>query len=164
MHKFRPEWGTHLPVLIKVMQESAGPVLELGLGISSTPVLHAMCQDQNRYLISMDNDKQFIDLFKKYNAPLHSIVHVKDWDKVAFDDVYSVVLVDHKPEERRAIEASKLIESRFVILHDSEPENEHLYHYKDIYPLFKYRFDYNKANVYTTVLSNYHDLNFLHFT
>ena len=36
-------WGSHLPVLIHLMNHTTGDVLELGTGLYSTPYLHHAC-------------------------------------------------------------------------------------------------------------------------
>ncbi len=157
IHKFDPSWGTHIPVLLKCLEQTEGAVLELGLGISSTPVLHALCEDQDRLLVSYENDPVFIKMFEKYQTVMHHIetmIPNRDW---------SVVLIDHKPDQTRVEQAIKLAHTaKILILHDSEPAHEDLYHYKQLQSLFKYRFDYTKTKVQTRVLSNFHDLDFLH--
>lgn len=161
IHRPDPEWGSHIPILIKTVLESEGSVLELGMGISSTPLLHALCADQGKFLLSLDDEEHFVNLFRKYKNDWHDIRLIKDWNEL-MQSKWGVVLVDHKPDFRRAIEAVKFFDSEFVVLHDTEPENEHLYGYEKVYPHFKHRFDYKKSKVHTTVLSNVHDLNFLH--
>ena len=53
--KIKPAWSSYLPLLIKVLQCSEGPVLELGTGLVSTPVLHWLCFDMGRELVSYDD-------------------------------------------------------------------------------------------------------------
>lgn len=144
-------YGTHIPVLIKIMEKTHGPVLELGSGFSSTPFLYWLCQDQNRLFVSFDNDKDWI---QKVGYPIECIT---DWDKTKIDDTHwSVVLMDHRPAERRIIDIERLKDKAdFIILHDSEPELDKFYLYRRVYPLFKYRFDYTKFLPHTTVLSNF---------
>ena len=163
IHKFTPDWGTHAPILIKLLDRTQGPILELGLGISSTPLLHALSFDQDRFLLSLENDPQFIEMFCRYRSELHQIELVDNWDSADLVAKWSVVLVDHKPEERRKQEIRRLANfAEYIVLHDSEPTNNSLYEYDQIYPLFKYRYDYTKTKVHTTILSNFHDLNFLY--
>ncbi len=162
IHANNPDWGSHIPSLIMALQESYGPVLELGMGISSTPLLHMLCFAQDRLLVSYDNEPEFIKSFRKYKSHNHEINLVEDWDKIDLDRAFwGTVLVDHKPDDRRKEEIKRLKDkAMFIVVHDTEPANESLYNYSEIYPLFKHRFDYTKAKVHTTVLSNFHDLNF----
>lgn len=50
--------STHLAVLMEAVRRTAGPVLELGVGLYSTPVLHWLCYPTNRRLVSYDSDAQ----------------------------------------------------------------------------------------------------------
>lgn len=163
MHRFRPEWGTHIPALLKALEISKGSVLELGLGISSTPILHAICEHEGRLLVSCDNDKTFTDMFKKYATPTHQIRLVEDWQEVK-PEPCGIVLIDHKPEERRAKDIARFAHfAEILVVHDTEPEHEDLYHMQEIMNSFASRLDYVKPTVHTTLLSNYYDLNKLHY-
>lgn len=164
IHKPHPDWGSHIPVLIKALEHTSGPVLELGIGISSTPLLHMLCEDQDRLLISYENDPQFVEMFKKYRSRTHEINLIENWNDLKLDDLkWGVAFVDHKPDDRRAIEVEKLAwQADVIVIHDSETDKNDLYHYDKIYNLFRYRFDYTKTNVHTTVLSNRYDLNQLY--
>lgn len=159
MHRFRPEWGSHIPALLKALELTKGSVLELGMGISSTPLLHAVCEQQDRLLVSCENDQQFIDLFKKYNTVSHQIRFVQDWTEVK-PEPCSVVLIDHKPEERRAIEIQRFAYfAEILVIHDTEPEHEHLYNMANIINSFKSKLVFYKNKVHTTLVSNFYDLN-----
>jgi hypothetical protein len=147
-------YGTHIPALIKAVEVTDGPVLELGCGISSTPFLYWLCRDQDRQFVSYDNDQKWI---KTVGYPTQ---FVENWDKTDIDSIHwSVALLDHRPGERRPEDAIRLKDKAdFIILHDSEPELDKFYGYEKIYPLFKYRFDYTKFLPHTTVLSNLVDI------
>lgn len=162
MHRPDPNWGTHTPLLLEVLKQNDGPVLEMGMGISSTPLLHAMCQD--RFLLSLDNDPTFTEMFRKFKSKYHKIELV-NWEEAQIIAHWGAVLIDHKPEERRKEDIKKLADiAEFLVVHDTEPDKEDLYHYSEIYPLFKYRFTDTRQAVHTTVLSNYHALDFLHYS
>lgn len=147
-------YGTHIPVLIKVMAVAHGPVLELGCGFSSTPLLYWACQDQGRKFVSYENDKRWIE---KVGYPVE---YVEDWDKTDIDNTHwSIALLDHRPAERRAVDAVRLKDNAdFIILHDSVSKLGKFHGYEKIYPLFKYRFDYTKFLPHTVVLSNLVDV------
>jgi hypothetical protein len=152
-----PAWGTHIPVLIKAIEMTNGPVLELGLGYSSTPLLHALCFYMDRKLVSYDYNEGYICRFRRFRTDGHEIHLVSDWDDLDIEhNQWSVVLVDHSPDERRHIEAIRLRNnSEFVILHDSEEvQNDH-YHYDRVYPYYKYKYEYDKPKTHATVLSNF---------
>lgn len=51
-------WGTHQTPLISAVMHTKGPILELGCGDFSTPLLHAICSTNQRMLLSTDTDKK----------------------------------------------------------------------------------------------------------
>ena len=152
-------YASHLPILSKVVEITKGPILELGIGLYSTPFLHWMCFSAKRKLTSYDSDSKWIRYFRDSKSDFHEILQIDDWDSLKIDKYWDLALIDHAPDARRGIEAGRLAKNaKFVILHDSEPESDTKYGYSKIYPLFKYRFDYTDALPNTTVLSNYVDL------
>jgi hypothetical protein len=161
-------YGTHLPALMRALQRSVGPVLELGMGFFSTGFLHYACMLQNRRLVSYENNAKWADFFLAYDYPKsgHEIRVVKDW---ADADVqlepgplwskWSVVLIDHSPDEWRTKHIAQLAQSAYyVVIHDSNGKHERTYHYSTIYPLFRYRTDWTREARHAAVLSNFVDL------
>lgn len=155
-------YGTHLPLLTRLMDVTSGPVLEIGMGLYSTPLLHTMCQLQTRPLVSLDNDAKWYEENKKWQSDLHLIAPlVTDWDDTfesLLDAHWSIVLVDEKPAKHR-IKSIRFFadNANFIIIHDSEPVSDKYFKYSWIYDLFKYRYDYTKLTPNTTVLSNFID-------
>lgn len=161
--RYNPNWSSHLPVLIKVMEASEGKVLEMGMGPFSTPVLHWLCLDRKRLLVSYESSLEYFKSNKNFETDLHKVVSVDDWDKVNINNVHwGVVFIDHAPSERRKVDIKQLANcADYIVIHDSEESREKHYHYSEIYPLFKYRYDYKRQKPYTTVLSNFKDLSIL---
>jgi len=152
-------WGSHLPVLIKLVGETTGDILELGTGLFSTPFLHWSCFNKKRKLVSYEGAGEYIKLLEPYKNDFHDVHAVEDWDSIDIEKKWDIAFVDHAPDIRRGIEAGRFANhAKYVILHDSAPHNDKYYHYDKIYPLFKYRFDYKKTIPNTTVLSNFVDL------
>ena len=79
-------WGSHLPVLIKVMSLTKGSVLEMGMGLYSTPFLHWSCYKE-RILVSYDNEKEFFEINKQYHEGLHEVYFVDNWSKANIEKV-----------------------------------------------------------------------------
>jgi hypothetical protein len=146
-------------MLLKVLRMTSGSVLELGVGWFSTPMLHYICMDMNRVLISYDSDKKFVDKFKEFSNDTHKIEFIEDWDKADILKPWSMAFIDHSPGPRRGMDAGRLSQyAEYVICHDSEQKRDHIYEYGKIYSLFKYRWNYTKLWPHTVVLSNFHDL------
>lgn len=159
---YDPSWGSHIPVLVDVFNNSEGPVLELGIGVFSTPLLHALCVDNKRQLVSYENNPEFFKMHASFIDEFHQIKLINDWDKIDIESTHwGMVLVDHRPAQRRNVETKRLMNNAdYVVIHDSEPRLEGEYRYDLIYHLFKYRLDYilKPNHAHTTILSNFKDL------
>lgn len=152
---FSIRYGTHLPVLLRVLELTVGPVLELGAGIFSTPVLHWICTRDKRQLVSMDNDPRFYRWAGKFANEYHRLELVENWDQADIEYPWDVVLIDHSPSERRIVEIKRLANyARYLIIHDSNGRYNWSYHYDTIYPLFTSMYTFDKVEPSTTVLSN----------
>lgn len=158
---YKMQFGSHIPVLLKCLSLTSGDVLELGTGIFSTPLLHWLCSPNRRRLFSYENDAKYLDLYDlcSYEDEYHQIILVDDWDKIDLAQPWDVAFIDHKPAERRRVDLLRLANyAKYIIVHDSGWREEKHYHYKDIFPVFKYRYDYTAYRPNTTVLSNLVDL------
>jgi len=155
-------WASHLPILIKVLNMTDGPVLELGTGFFSTPVMHWLCLDKNRVLISYENDERYFSRSKSFMKGLHEIKKIDRWEDADIENTHwSVVLVDHQPDLRRKDDIKRIANNAdYIIVHDTQAKHNKLYGYiEETFPLFKYRYDYTKGNgPQTSVLSNFKDL------
>lgn len=158
--RFSPGWASHLPVLIRVLQISEGPVLELGSGIFSTPVMHWLCLETKRQLVTYENVPGYFRMNRKFGHGSHEIKLVEDWDKAPIEaQHWGVAFVDHEPAERRKVEIARLAKiADYVIVHDTEPENDSEYGFiKNSFPLFKYTYHHRRYKPHTSVLSNFTD-------
>ena len=154
-------YGSHLSCLIKAMEKTNGDCLELGMGVFSTPFLHYQCILQNRKLVSYENFKEWMDFFLKYNYPCenHEIKFVEKYEDAEIDKPWDIALIDQTPDSSRIETIRRLANlAKYIIIHDSSEKDERVYHYSEIYPLFKYRTDWVKDNNHATVLSNFVNL------
>lgn len=157
--KFDMKYGNHIPVLVKVLPKTSGNVLEMGTGLYSTPLLHWMCVPNNRYLVSMERKPRFFDMVKQYEHEFHQIVLVENWENADIEKPWDVVFVDHEPGGRRKEDIKRLANwVNYLIIHDSDWRGDKIYHYKEIFPLFKYRWNFTFSRPWTSVLSNFVDV------
>lgn len=162
--EFKPDliYQSHLPVLMEAVEKTDGDILELGAGIYSTPYLHWIGYRANpkRKLLTIDNDEKWLSFFvKDFETVEHKFLYVEDWDKAPIEKNWDVVFVDHAPADRRKIEIRRLADlAKYIIIHDSNGRYEPEYHYSEIYPMFKHKFDFTDAHPSTTVLSNFINL------
>mgnify|MGYP001009227426 CR=1 FL=1 len=156
------DYATHLPLLVHAVMVTSGPVLEMGCGDYSTPILNRITQTQNRRLVTCEYDAKWLSNFLHLQNSKHELYHVTDWASFKLIDecFWDVIFVDHSPGERRVHDLIRLAnKAKFIILHDTEIPNGG-YGYEAAYPLFKYIYkdtNRNRFRPHTSVLSNFHD-------
>jgi hypothetical protein len=147
--------GTHLPVLKHMVSITTGPVLEMGMGYNSTPILHELCQ--NRLLVSLDSESEWVEKFANFRSSSHKIRTEPNWDdttKYLQSIFWDIVLIDQHPWGRRIIDIQLLMHNtRFMVVHDTESRAAHIYHYEPTLSLFRYRWEFQGLIPYTTVVS-----------
>lgn len=146
---------THAPVLQEFIRRTSGPVLELGMGHCSTPLLHDLCD--GRLLVSVENNPDWFERFAHYGrgaAGKHHVALVKDWDEIPAGR-WAVALVDQAPGEARSGSILALRDvADYIVVHDTEPGAAHLYPgVAEALATFPYRLDYRNETTYTTVVS-----------
>lgn len=157
-------YATHLCALVGAVARTTGPVLELGAGEYSTPILHELCEASGRVLWSVDHEADWLGVFRaRFETDTHKFVHVADTRGTWIDwrIAWDVVLVDHRPAwiRRDAIEECLVrpYGPTYVVAHDTEPAQRHLYDMDRVLSMFRYRrefFDDSPAMPWTTVVSN----------
>ena len=156
-------WGTHQTPLIAAIVHTSGPILELGCGDFSTPLLHAVCSVNQRTLLSADADKKWLRLFLDLETPWHKFIYVpvfenpnnpqaREWDQVGKDVHWSIVFIDHSPGSRRATDIQRLrTHTDIFVVHDTEKPYKN---YKPVLANFKYKFVYKRYKKQTTLVSD----------
>lgn len=154
-------YGSHLPILVKILERTEGKVLDLGMGLS-TVVMHMMAAQTKRPIVSYESERVWYNAHLAYKSDFHQLKFIKDWDKADIDIYHwDVVLIDHHPARRRVVEVKRLADkANYILLHDSDLFNKY-YTKSGIYSLFKYRYDYKKCYPNTVVLSNFVNLSSL---
>ena len=96
-------YATHLPALMRALALTDRPVLELGMGLFSTPYLHYACALAGRNLVSYENDAGWAAQFIAggYRKDLHQIRITPDWSKLNLAVHWGVALVDCSPSGAR---------------------------------------------------------------
>ncbi len=155
------ETSTHFPMLIKVLQMSEGPVLEMGSGMFSTPLLHWLCDETQRSLLTIEHYRHYFEFAKKFETGWHEVRFVKPTDIFKPEGRYGVVFIDHSPKKPRTRGDDALMFkdcADYVVLHDAGLDGHKKYGYDQLYSQFKYRHDWDHCWPSTTVLSNFKDL------
>lgn len=125
-------YSTHQRLLVKYLMQTTGNVIELGSGFYSTPIMHEITQHQGRHLETIDNNKDWLKLFKHFESPLHTINFLHRWTSFQPERQYGLAFVDHAdpPSHPRWLQVEKLIpHAEIIIIHDTE---DPLYGYANI--------------------------------
>lgn len=163
------EYGTHMPALLTAVMNTDGPILEMGCGDFSTTLLHAICTRTKRKIVSVDTDRKWLDLFTDLEKEWHQFIYlpVYDddwlanpkpylWDAIGNNEHWSVVLIDHRPGERRIEDIERLRAHVDVfVVHDTE---RWTYNYESVLATFKYRYVYDRYKQHTTLVSDTMDV------
>lgn len=138
-HRTQP-YHTHQPVLYKIATSTSGPIIEFGCGYGSTDMLHEICKENKRLLISLDDNLDWLLLFsRKYSDdsewhkfifvpgklqndsdnPQHWIEFLNNFELLKMD--FDVCFIDQHPWLGR-FETIKYMKNkaRFIILHDCD--------------------------------------------
>lgn len=146
--------GTHNLNLIKAIGATTGDVCELGVGFSSTPLLHWLTL--GRKLVSYESDPDYFNFAKKFISNNHKVKHTKDFSDVDFNRHWSVVFIDHSPRRprTRGDDAIKFTNADLIVLHDTEPGEAEHYGYTQVFEKYKYRYDWKLCLPYCSIVSN----------
>jgi len=149
---------SHLPVLTKLVEQTTGPILELGVGFCSSPYLHWACYPSKRRLVSYENNPEYFDFANSWKDSFHEVHCIKDLDSIDLSEPWTIAFLDHNPGPRRGVEISKLFHAEYIVLHDSENSNARNHGLHRVIKKFKYRYKYNDAYPNTSIWSNKHDI------
>jgi hypothetical protein len=130
----------------------------MGCGDFSTPILHAICSAKERYLLSTESDEKWMNLFTDLKNEWHQFKFVKstnEWANIGNNINWAVVLIDHTPAQQRIIDIKRLRQNTDIfVIHDSQSYANHVYNYEPYLSTFKYKYQYNRYDTTTTLVSD----------
>ena len=154
--------GSHIPILLKAIENSDGPILEMGSGAWSTPILNMMVNvRQKREILTLENDRKWFEKNRKeYESDFHKFLFVEDWDKAPiYDTFWGLVLVDHRPARQRHRDIIRLKHQAYMVLaHDTEPEINQFYRFDRCDKHYRFKLVYDDIKPNTTVYSNFSEM------
>lgn len=135
--------STHLAPLAGCVAHTDGPVIELGAGLYSTSVLHAICE--GRELVTVDNDAGWLDRLRYLETDWHRFVAVDDWSTCdLLDQKWSVAFVDQAPGWTRLPTIKRLRKgTELIVVHDAPADARYG---SEIEP-FRYRAEFLEPGV-----------------
>ena len=166
-------WGTCLPLLAGVVAASAathGPILEIGSGLSSTPLLLEMARATGRRLVTLESNLAWMNVNEDLHHP--EFLHVPDWAELpaliaeletqhpglsAGKDggpYWSMIFIDNDPGHTRVENVLRCRgRSEYLVAHDTH--NPWFRGLDEALDAFVYRFDYTLMTACTSVVSDY---------
>jgi len=154
--------ATHIGILAGMVAKTTGPVVELGVGHYSTPVLHYMSQ-VGRPTLSVETNKEWCEYFaNQYQNRIHEfyctenkLVSVDFFSNEQYKDIkWDVAFVDNGPETDRAKCVQLLRDkAKYIVVHDSEPAAV-AYNWGGIWDTFKHRYYWDFYGNGTIVVSD----------
>ncbi len=142
------DWDNHRCLLWYALENTTGPVIEMGCGDGSTRQLHEYCASRSRLLHSFDTDQDWLNRFSDCISDTHTFTHIVNNWEIAQQIVPhpSVMLSDNAPGERRIVDiknySDHMAPGGIIIIHDSQPPPTAAdYGYERIWSLFKYKVD-----------------------
>ena len=150
-------YGTHIPILLACLHRTSGPILELGSGWYSTPLINAFAHGRLARTIESDPDWfakiSAIGLYHPHTTKSHQFIFAPDFDLAPVKDQrWSVALIDHEPPSRRGGDLERLRDhSDLIIAHDTEHD---AYNYRPVLDSFQYQTTFRQWMPWTTVVSD----------
>lgn len=144
-------WSNYKYLLWPAIQAVKGsklPLLELGAGHGSTPLLRQFCEENGMEFRSYDNNKEW--------AEIMGVGYVKDWDAHRlWNEDYCLCFIDMAPGEYRKRALMK-VNAEIIVIHDSEPKGwtKSDYQVRGKFKQFRYVRDYKTKGAWTTALSH----------
>ena len=128
--------------------KSTGPILELGCGWGSTPMLRMMGRALGREVESYDNNKEWAAIF--------GAGYVENWAKwEPKAKSFGAAFFDCSPgEERKSLLLKMQGRAKFLVAHDHEAGSAAAYYYEHITHLWKYAEVFRALRPHTLILSD----------
>ena len=144
---------SHLAYLIEWVEKSYGEIVELGIGIGSTPLLHELCRV--RRLTSYENNNAIYSKFHEFDSEWHQLWLIDSWPSANLERPWGLAFVDHDPPiERRDTIRRLKGHADYILVHDTEPRHDRRFRIRELFKDFKYCREYTDYEPHTTILSD----------
>lgn len=122
-HEYRGvvSMGSHAGVLAAAMYSATGPVLELGCGVYSTPLIHWLAGAMRLPVITIDADLAWLERMAVYRCDWHRFEHCpRPSQHHLLGMPCGAALVDNDAADRGPC-LRRLHHARLIVVHDTEP-------------------------------------------
>jgi hypothetical protein len=177
-------FSTHQPLLVAALLHTHGPILEIGGGLYSTPIISAFANVQERDAHTVETGPGMYELLKRFSSPHHKIWHVSGYDfapdgrflpradttRAQYIEIqarflaefsrtsparWSVVFIDQAPGYLRVPAIEHFADiADFIVTHDTEMVEA--YGFEPCLSTFRHRWDSRLQAPHATIVSNFH--------
>jgi len=174
-------FGTHQALLVAAMLETQGPILEMGGGNYSTPLISAFANSQRREAHTIETGPAMYQFLKRFSTPFHKIWPVSGYDFAvdgrflpradttraqyiaiqadflrdfckAHPQPWSVVFIDQAPGYLRGPAIEHFADAaEFIVTHDTELVEPYGF---ECLSTFRHRWESRLHVPHTTIVSN----------
>lgn len=97
------------------LARTSGPILELGIGDYSTPIIHEIAG--TRPIHSFDTSQLWANKYRHLTSPTHTITHLPTWSQLPVEGGgYGLAFLDHVPLSARVEHLTQLRDKAAVIV------------------------------------------------
>lgn len=147
-------YSTHVPYLARAICKLGGPVLELGAGWYSTPLIRTLTDD----VLTVETNNLWISHFDAFTEK-NPIIHVSDFNTGISQYLgkhWSIVFIDCEFAEQRVFAGLNLTDVTCVVCHDTEND-----YWNPVIAKYKYIKHWTQMIPNTSYLSNVLDVSTL---
>lgn len=149
------DWDSHRPLLFLAAYHAKGTIVELGCGYGSTKLLYEYWSDH-------PDSHEFVSLETNggYQKEFEGTYLVETYDDAAEYMPCGLLFIDCAPGEiRKDLIEKHASDADIIVVHDTEPGAEYVYHMAEALSKFKYRCDLKiEGAPMTTAVSNVVDV------
>lgn len=147
------DWATHIHALAAAVVNTKGPILELGCGEYSTPLLHALRGDFE--VVSVESNREWARRFERlYQKDGHLLVVDSIEEHLArpISSGWGVIFIDHAPGESRAAAIKTLARhAEVIVVHDTDAA---CYEWGDCWVPFAWHWTHKRYPTWTTLVGH----------
>lgn len=147
---------SYAPLLYNALVSVEGTLIECGMGVFSTHLLHGT----GRHIISYETSPEWFDKFPEIESK--HLIGRNDWLDVMsrHKDSAAIIFLDQAPGESRekCLEFLARDYKGIVVCHDTEPAADHGYRMRQHFNWFKHIAEVKCPGAWATVLSHTYDV------
>lgn len=151
----KPRYGTHSATLKEAVMRSEGPMIEVGAGMHSTPMLLQISKETGRPLVTVERQREWTIPYVRRAVQLGIAYRTTAFLEIGVSAFqrFGVALVDGAADERAKAVEALLPKCDYIVVHDTEKLEDYP-GLKEIMVRARFRYDVIDVEPWTTVVSD----------